>query len=71
MNKFTKAELEYLHSCPSVAFYEGLYEKIQSMIDNYCENESDGLCYTGKNIDTVLNKCVKCKEMYRMDVFIK
>jgi hypothetical protein len=35
MNDFTEEELHYLLSCPSVGCYSGLYEKIQSMIDNF------------------------------------
>ena len=44
MNEFTKEELEYLKSCPSVGCYNGLIEKIQSMIDSYCEHEWENTC---------------------------
>lgn len=39
MNDFTKDELEYFRSCPSVGCYDGLYEKIQSLLDSYCEHD--------------------------------
>lgn len=35
MNDFTKEELEYLISCPSVNCRVDIVNKIKSMIDNY------------------------------------
>lgn len=54
MNDFTKEELEHIHYALTEygnfesAPVEKLGEKIQSMIDDYCENEhqSDGNLYT-------------------------
>lgn len=48
MNDFTKEELELIHTCVesdyyhsnwSKSMYEPLINKIQSMIDNYCEHK--------------------------------
>lgn len=51
MNDFTKEELEHLSTCISLTLSNGyfpfgetgndLYKKIQSIIDNYCDHESE------------------------------
>lgn len=77
MNDFTKVELEYLLSCPSVGCYDGLLNKIQAKIDNYCKHESDTYTYY-KNGDRCTDfltyashdspcflKCKKCRIFYR------
>jgi len=55
MNDFTKEELEYLYEMMGTIAIAGhpidddaLYNKIQSMIDNYCDHEcpGDGECLT-------------------------
>lgn len=41
MNEFTKEELEELRYCVTFAHGDdnGLADKLQSMLDNYCEHE--------------------------------
>lgn len=70
MNDFKKEELEYMSAC--VYFEErshyreqdipqksiNLLEKIQSMIDNYCEHE-----YEEKSVDLHAKQCCKCQEV--------
>lgn len=62
MNDFTKEELEYLYEMMSTISIAGhpidddeLYEKIQSMIDNYCEHA----WHPGGNRPWL--HCIKCK----------
>jgi len=51
MNDFTKEELEYIFYCVDIVtdkndehdVYGVLEEKIQSMIDNYCENKDESI----------------------------
>jgi hypothetical protein len=73
MNNFTKEELYQIKfdmdngqnrydSSFTDEMYIALENKIQSMIDNYCEHESDGLIYTS---NPPKNKCVKCEEFYQ------
>ena len=83
MNDFTKEELKvimemYKNGIPGT-YIEGmghLIIKIQSMIDNYCEHESDGytyyksgdrwtdfLVYACSNSPCLL-KCKKCGELF-------
>jgi hypothetical protein len=65
MNDFTKDELELIlsdldHAVFSRYYAEGkaeLRKKIQSMIDNYCEHESDGNIYCS---NPPKSKCKKC-----------
>lgn len=66
MNEFTKKELEtiidafnFIYGAPSWRTIEGwddeLQDKIQSMIDNYCEhNESGG------EVEIFVDTCSKC-----------
>lgn len=72
MNDFTKEELadlkDYINYAVSHSYgptadkVDTIYNKIQSMIDNYCEHESDGLSYTAYPPQC---KCNKCGEYYR------
>ena len=44
MNEFTKEDLENLHYCMRqmtihINKYDDIYNKLQSMIDNYCDHE--------------------------------
>lgn len=63
MNDFTKQELhDLLMFSDKYTRDSPLFNKIQSLIDNYkCNHESDGLIYTS---NPPKNKCVKCKEFY-------
>lgn len=64
MNYFTKDELEELKRCCNWVINckdthytnttYGLPEKIQSMIDNYCEHEPEG------DFHICVDKCKKC-----------
>lgn len=47
MNDFTKEELEWLQSdhWSCGANFEGLYEKLQSLIDNYCEHLDSNISF--------------------------
>lgn len=57
MNDFTKEELIYLLKCADPAqgvHFESVCEKLQSMIDNYCEH-TETVCIGGW-----VQKCVKC-----------
>ena len=65
MNNFTKEELLLLledalstrHGCQE---YWPIIEKIQSMIDNYCDHKWDG--WVGYDS---WKKCKHCKEVYK------
>ena len=74
--KFTKEELLifkdaikiYLRT-PSPIEAEHLQEKLQGMIDNYCEHESDGIIYPNPYYEPykdnlVIYKCGKCGVNY-------
>jgi hypothetical protein len=59
MNDFTKEELENLLYCMRqmtihINNYDETYNKIQSMIDNYCEHETHG------DFHVCVDKCKKC-----------
>lgn len=61
MNEFTKEELQYLlEMIDSIRIVnrsindDELQEKIQSMIDNYCEHEPHG------DFHVCVDKCKKC-----------
>ena len=63
MNDFTKEELEILSSLASSKEssmgnkpYKYLSDKIQSMIDNYCEHDPEG------DYHVCVDKCKKCKK---------
>lgn len=78
MNDFTKEELQEiadsLRRDPFSA--KSVMTKIQSMIDNCCEHESDGYCYYKSGIrctnfllytsseSACLLKCKKCMELF-------
>ena len=84
MNDFTKEELEMLQHGIHLSIlpdtqdrYAPLYNKIQSMIDGYCEHESDNYTYYKSGIrctdflayachdSPCFLKCKKCGEFYR------
>lgn len=70
---FTKVELSVIHLAIVRDMKEfelilkgsssmiALRDKIETMMDNYCEHESDGNIYTSLPPKM---KCVKCKEFY-------
>jgi hypothetical protein len=75
MNDFTKEELEYIFYCVDIVthkndesdIYGKLQDKIQSMIDNYCEHEPSRIRYAViklRSTDTrdYEYKCEKCKK---------
>lgn len=81
MNDFMKEELEDILTCVGLYAYDtrsklgepiypDLNNKIQSMIDNYCEHESDGLVHAledpeGEEIHgRITLKCKKCRNLY-------
>jgi len=67
MNDFTKEELQYLHEC----IYERplwvtetmdkMREKLQSLIDNYCEHETRNVL--SENGMWFVEKCKKCNRV--------
>jgi hypothetical protein len=69
MNDFTKEELEIIHLDMTVYAkrwyplkeaqnHQDLRDKLQSMIDNYCEHDGKiGKDYPGE-------KCMKCRRMW-------
>ena len=66
MNDFTKDELEYLYQ----AIYErpntitekmdSMRDKIQSMIDNYCEHEHKEYAAEDNRPMIMTHECLKC-----------
>ena len=72
MNDFTKEELETIRddikhemSISALAnhdFNRNMLNKVERMIDNYCEHVSDGLIYTSNPPKL---KCKKCGEFYK------
>lgn len=60
MNDFTKEELEELRYCVTLTHGDanGLADKIQSMIYNYCEHE-----YNEKSVELHAKQCCKCQEV--------
>lgn len=71
MNDFTKEELEsIITTIKSLRVYteienwdEDLLEKIQSMIDNYCEHEND-IRFNAYPVDGSIKMCTKCQGFY-------
>lgn len=65
MNEFTKEELEYIFFCVDIVtdkndehdIYGELEEKIQVMIDNYCEHT-----YIATGFIREIAECKKCGE---------
>ncbi len=79
MNDFTKEELivlkngiEYLplHLNFSKKYIEkckDIFDKLESMVDNYCEHEPDTMgisCSPGNKVLYTVHKCSKCKRFY-------
>ncbi len=71
MNEFTKHELELIAECVEADFYhsnwsksmyEPLINKIQSIIDNYCEHRLTTGCGTCSGFMDVI--CVKCDKEF-------
>ncbi len=65
MNDFTKEELIYIKNMGfegsgAIRFdhHEILRDKIQSMIDNYCEHEYEGCCES-----CAIEECIHCKKV--------
>lgn len=83
MNDFTKEELKCLHNALILQLRDvpmtetnairrsELAAKIQSMIGNYCEHESDGGLHTIVSFRAVVSKaickCIKCSEYFLND----
>lgn len=76
MNDFSKQELERilegLDKLPrnwngwEKRWRSDLEVKIQNMIDNYCEHESDGFIYTNSDISNDCPyKCHKCGDFFK------
>ena len=80
MNDFTKEELERILDVLDINPWdlnEVLMSKIQSLIDNYCEHETDGYTYykSGDKCTDFLTyassdspcflKCKKCEKLFR------
>jgi hypothetical protein len=78
MNDFTKSELAVIHlaiirdmnqfshilnTSPSMI---ALRDKLESMIDNYCEHESDGDIWEGNSDNNMPDeyRCKKCGKFY-------
>ncbi len=60
MNEFTKEELETLQwAINEVRYCHPLYEKIQFLIDNYCEHSE-----LYEDLDSVAMRCKKCLEIF-------
>lgn len=61
MNDFTKEELEHLlfaYKESNISAVKGLADKLQSMIDNYCEHD-----YRHMGNNNWLH-CIKCKNNF-------
>jgi hypothetical protein len=62
VNDFTKEELKEIQDClpfscnPKMGFANKLFDKIQSMIDNYCEHPENMRAYS-----LGVDYCVTCK----------
>ena len=73
MNDFTKEELAVLKHVlnTNIDGYKDpcLLNKIQSLLDNYCEHETDKEIYSIRNsrlgAEKMINKCKHCGEFYR------
>ncbi len=71
MNDFTKEELELIFECVDADFYktnwsrnmyEVLINKIQCMIDNYCEHDWENICCQCE-MDNIY--CHKCQRTFK------
>lgn len=61
MNEFTKEELEIINSALNQLYdlcEEKLIDKVQSLIDNYCEHENTCQGYS-------CVECTDCEEVWR------
>ena len=61
MNDFTKEELESIQYCMRqmtihIDNYDAIYNKIQYLIDNYCDHES------GEPRLVLTKECIKCNK---------
>ena len=80
MNDFTKEELETINGALNQLYdlcKEKLIDKIQSMIDNHCDHQSDNYTYYKSGIKCTdfltyashespcFLKCIKCGELFR------
>jgi len=67
MNDFTKEDLEDIANALEnwVPDHIGLREKIQSMIENYCDHEFDMTNWTNDSSGCRWYECKKCKGCYR------
>ena len=67
MNDFTKEELEKLRYAITNYDYcdDKLNDKIQSMIDNYCEHEFDMTDWVNDSSGCRWYECKKCEGRYR------
>lgn len=75
MNDFTKEELEELKRCCNwvinckdthyTTITYGLPDKIQSLIDNYCEHEFDMTDWVNDSSGCRWYQCKKCEGRYR------
>lgn len=71
MNDFTKEELEYIFYCVDIVThkndehdkYEKLEDKIQSMIDSYCDHELEDWALMDNNQKI----CIKCENIIHGD----
>ena len=65
MNDFTKEELIYIleisekHEPFNMTTHKLFHNKIQSMLDNYCEHEWDNYYQGPLNTGIYCNKCLK------------
>lgn len=74
MNDFTKEDLEYLEQAVQFHIEEdyqqnpalNVLDKIQSMIDNYCDHQSNGeLIVLSAHPYLDAYKCNKCEKLYK------
>jgi hypothetical protein len=70
MNDFTKEELKEIQDClpfscnPKMGFTNKLFDKLQVMIDNYCEPD----IYQTSSSVSHCSKCGKCSYHYENKV---
>jgi uncharacterized Zn finger protein len=79
MNEFTKEELEEIKEMMRHARKQAIdtthnisYQvelKAKSMIDNYCEHESDGRWYQLADCTYRMKRCSKCREEFGRQKF--
>lgn len=75
MNDFTKDELKEMSLNLSWCidafghseFQSDLYNKLQSMIDNYCERKPNSKSYSGSQEDNTISECLwnmRCSDQF-------